>query len=109
MQTLGLVLSAINRPKMYTAHGTCGEIVAFLEGYYSAFAKAAPGHEEVLQWYDFARFVSEETGHGRGLRDFAEAVVADDEAFHRLNQLYAAWQRRRDEIAKFGAKVRLRL
>ena len=42
IQTLsfGLMASAIKRPEMYTPNGTAGEVLSFLEGYYSAVAES---------------------------------------------------------------------
>lgn len=54
--------SVLIRPKMYTISGTYGEVVAFLEGYYSGLAKNNPDSPEVVQWSIYRDWLSQELG-----------------------------------------------
>ena len=46
------------RPKMYTIEGTFGEVVSFLEGYYSGMAKADAKALPVSEWEAFQQWLA---------------------------------------------------
>ncbi|QDT39408.1 hypothetical protein [Stratiformator vulcanicus] len=95
MNDLKLLKAAINRPNMYTLHGSYAEIVAFLEGYYSGAALAIPDNPSSQAWSEFESFLSRElkvpsaevfrhieekhsTDAIQTLSDFAERFLASD-------------------------------
>ena len=93
MHTLTLVFSAIKRPRMYTVNGTCGEVIAFLEGYFSAVAKAAPENEDVLNWFDFKRWLrkSLDSEATEVFRKIADSHFGED-ALSTFENLFLSWQ-----------------
>ncbi len=46
------------RPRMYTHGGTFGEIIAFLDGYYSGMAKVDPDAPPVDEWAGFREWLA---------------------------------------------------
>lgn len=52
-----LIEAVLARPSMYTVSGTYGEVVSFLEGYYSGLAKHSPEVIPVVNWSEFRQWL----------------------------------------------------
>jgi hypothetical protein len=55
-----IIESVLSRPAMYTLSGTYGEVVAFLEGYFSGLAKAKDDFSGKYTWTDFLEWLTNE-------------------------------------------------
>ncbi len=55
----GMIRSVLLRPEMYTLHGDFGEVVAFLNGYYSGAAINHMDDPAVRVWDEFLFFLRE--------------------------------------------------
>ncbi len=53
----GMISAVLLRPKMYTLHGSFGEVTAFLEGYYSGTAINHMNDPSVTVWSEFLYFL----------------------------------------------------
>ncbi len=61
--TYDLIEAVLRRPKMYTILGSYPEVVSFLEGYYSGFAKHSLEAQHVLTWSLFRRWLAIKLGN----------------------------------------------
>ena len=76
IKTVTFTETVLLRPKMYTITGTLGEIVCFLNGYYSGIARSHSCAPDVQEWQQFRRFLS---------RHF---LVDSAYIFHRMMECY---------------------
>ena len=60
MKPVSFSEAVLLRPGMYTLNGGFGEVIAFLEGYYSGVAKGAPYAPPVTEWEAFRVLLSEQ-------------------------------------------------
>lgn len=85
------------RPKMYTLSAAFGEVVCFLEGYYSGIAKSQPSCSGVIEWEAFKTFLAK---HFR---------VEIDSVFPRIMECYSESDRAigavRDLFSEFQANA----
>ncbi|HRW06410.1 MAG TPA: hypothetical protein P5121_15005 [Caldilineaceae bacterium] len=55
--------AVLSRPKMYTMNGSFGEVVAFLQGYYSGLAKSPEGLDYTTKyWSSFEYWLAHQIG-----------------------------------------------
>ena len=54
-----LTEAVLLRPTMYTMNCTFGEVVCFLEGYYSGIAKTKCDAPPVIEWNDFEDWLAD--------------------------------------------------
>jgi len=87
-KVFGMISAVLTRPQMYTLHGTFGEVVAFLEGYYSGAAIFRMNEPAVLVWGEFSRFLSATYNFRSGfvMDEFLNKFGAD--ALNELKEAY---------------------
>ena len=61
-ETISVVETILLRPKMYTLSGTFGEVVAFLEGYYSGMTQSSANAASAPDWEAFRAWLAERSG-----------------------------------------------
>ena len=85
----------LRRPKMYTLHGTVGEVVAFLEGYCSGLVcVGGNGPRIVGEWYGFTEWLRAElnpVGDVPVIAAFVERYGNDAGGIHHLLLYFEAY------------------
>jgi hypothetical protein len=87
--------SVLYRPKMYTLYGSFGEVIAFLNGFYSGALRysrmpAENRAAKCAEWFGFRDWLKHRTEgeEGRFWERFREPFNSDAEAFEDMLRLY---------------------
>ena len=83
-----MIEAVLARPKMYTLSGTFGEVVAFLEGYFSGMAKAKEAFPGKYDWTCFLDWLA--IGLGSNQKPIVDTFRDRwaDESLERLKEHY---------------------
>lgn len=86
--------AVLTRPAMYTMGGSYEEVVAFLDGYLTAAARARPDARHVMEWTALRQFLAERLRtNDAGVFAALRARNADSQAaLDDLRRLYAEFR-----------------
>lgn len=83
-----MIKSVLVRPKMYTLSGTYGEVVAFLEGYYSGIAKIKTDFDGKYEWTFFLEWLKEKIGQSNKSLAISFLDAYPKETLEKFNEYY---------------------
>ncbi|GGM53354.1 hypothetical protein GCM10008956_31650 [Deinococcus arenae] len=95
LRLVDFVQCVLQRPQIYTAHGTYDEVVAFIEGYHVGHQRTQTQRVEFGAWLQ-ARLGE---GQGRWLVRFRQGFSNDSTALSGLADAYNAFLQQRPDLA----------
>ncbi len=89
-----MIVAVLSRPAMYTVAGAYGEVVAFLDGYFSGLSLGHADVASVSQWAEVSTFLSTRLGTPSSETFRTFQTIHGAESLEELRKIYNEFQLR---------------